>query len=107
VQIGGTTYTLGNIQANHIVEVTFTFGLSCSFGLNPASASHGLGSETGAFDVWVQGGCSWTAITDDSWIHTSSSGNGMGTVNYTVDANPGRSSRSGTILVQGHAFGIS
>ena len=107
VQNGGNTYTLGNIQASHSVEVTFTYVFACNLGLNPTSANHGFGSETGAFDVFVEAGCNWTAITGDSWVHTTSSGSGLGTVSYEIDANPATSPRSGTIFVQGHAFVIN
>mgnify|MGYP003896955415 CR=1 FL=1 len=43
-------------------------------------------------------GCAWSATTTDSWIHTTSSGSGSGTVNYSVDANAG-AARNGTITV--------
>src|SRR5438093_1137903 len=39
----------------------------------------------------------WAAATTNSGIHTTSTGTGNGTVNYTVDANGGSSPRVGAI----------
>jgi hypothetical protein len=50
--------------------------------------------------------CSWTAVSNHSWIHTSSNGMGNGVVNYTVDANPDPSPRTGTITVDGLTFTV-
>lgn len=42
----------------------------------------------------------WDAMTDDSWIHLSpTSGEGSGTLNISVDANPDNESRSGQVVV--------
>lgn len=42
----------------------------------------------------------WDAITDDSWIHLSAtSGEGPGTLNISVDANPDNEARSGQVNV--------
>lgn len=42
----------------------------------------------------------WDAVTDDSWIHLSAtSGEGPGTLNISVDANPNNESRSGQVVV--------
>ena len=42
----------------------------------------------------------WDAITDDSWIHLSAaSGEGPGTLNISVDANPNNEARSGQVVV--------
>src|SRR5439155_16665838 len=58
-------------------------------------------------NVSVNNGCSWTASSPYSWIHTSSSGSGGGSVTYTVDANTTTSSRSGTISVGNQSFTIT
>lgn len=42
----------------------------------------------------------WDAMTDDSWIHLSpTSGEGSGTLNISVDANPDNETRSGQVVV--------
>src|ERR1041384_5238031 len=52
--------------------------------------------------------CAWTASTAASYIHVTSgaAGVGNGTVQYTVDANPGPSIRSATILIGGQTFTV-
>jgi hypothetical protein len=80
----------------------------CSFTLSPGSASPlSLGGSSNLTVTASGGTCSWTATTTNSWIHTTSSGTGNGTVNYTVDANNSTSSRSGAITVGNATFAIS
>jgi hypothetical protein len=51
--------------------------------------------------------CAWTAATTNSWLHTTSSGTGSGTVLYTVDINLGFSARTGAITVGGQTFVVN
>jgi len=53
--------------------------------------------------------CSWTATSNDDWITVTSgdSGNGLGTVAYSVDANPEASSRTGNITIVGETFTVT
>jgi uncharacterized repeat protein (TIGR03803 family) len=62
---------------------------------------------SGGFTVANTNGCAWSAASGASWVHTSSSGSGNGTVTYTVDGNAGTSSRTGTIEVGGQSFTIT
>ena len=78
---------------------------SCVPALNPTSANFGSGAGSGNFSVTAAGGCSWSAIATQNWIHTTSGGSGNGTVNYTVDVNA-ETARVGTITVGGQAFTI-
>ena len=82
-------------------------GISCAYSLSPTSANVGTLSGNGSFTVTAQGGCSWSAGTSASWLHTSSTGSGNGSVNYTFDANGDTSPRSGTISVGGQNFTIN
>jgi len=50
--------------------------------------------------------CVWTATPNVSWLHTTNSGTGTGTVNYTVDANDS-TARSGTITVDSQTFTVN
>jgi murein DD-endopeptidase MepM/ murein hydrolase activator NlpD len=77
------------------------------YSLSAYSANLGSGSDAGHFNLTTSSGNRWTANTTDSWIRTSSSGTGSGTVNYTVDANTSTSSRSGTITAGGQTFTIT
>ena len=48
-------------------------------------------------------GCSWTAVSRDSWIRVTrgASGSGDGTVELSVDANQADDKRSGTVEIGG------
>jgi hypothetical protein len=56
--------------------------------------------------VTASSGCAWTATSDASWLTTSSSGNGNGTVTYSIAANTG-AARVGTITLGGHTFTVA
>ncbi len=57
--------------------------------------------------VTASSGCTWSASTGYSWIHTSSSGSGSGTASYTVDANSSTSARTGTMTIAGQTFTVN
>jgi hypothetical protein len=82
-------------------------GVTCTYTLSPTSTNVSASATSGSFGVTSPTGCAWTATPVDSWIHTTSSGTGGGTVSYTVDANASTSSRSGTINVQGRTFTVN
>jgi fibronectin type 3 domain-containing protein len=81
-------------------------GRQCSYSLSPLSMNHGSAGGLGSFSINAPSGCSWTATTGDSWVHTSTSGSGGGTVSYIVDSNSG-SLRSGSISVGGRTFTVT
>lgn len=60
----------------------------------------------GTVDVTAEGGCAWTATSHDSWIMITGggSGSGNGTVSYSLQANPTRTPRQGTMTIAGHTF---
>ena len=76
---------------------------TCTYSLDKTSAPAGSGGGPGSFQVSATPStCAWTATSNaPSWLTTSSSGTGNGTVNYTVAANTSASSRNGTITVGG------
>jgi hypothetical protein len=53
-------------------------------------------------------GCAWTAASADSWLTITSgaSGNGNGTVAFSVTANTG-SSRTGTLTIAGQSYSVT
>ncbi|MCD6600073.1 MAG: hypothetical protein J7L19_05855 [Dehalococcoidia bacterium] len=57
----------------------------------------------------TQDGCSWTAVTNESWITitSGSSGTGSGTVNYSVSANSSTSQKTGTMTIAGKTFTVT
>jgi PKD repeat protein len=59
-------------------------------------------------EVTTGAGCQWTAESQASWIQiaSGSSGNGPGSVSYTVDENTG-SARTGTMSIAGWEFRVN
>jgi len=81
----------------------------CTFSLNQQSASFGMSGGTGSFQVTDTGGCTWSSMSNASWIMINSGGSGStsGTLNYTVAPNNSGSNRLGTISVAGTVFKIT
>jgi hypothetical protein len=54
-------------------------------------------------------GCSWTAVSNVSWITIVSgkSGTGNGTVKYSVSQNTATASRTGTLTIGGQTFTVT
>ena len=90
---------------------TFTInqaGAPCLYVLSPAFASLPVTGGSGSFEVNTPEGCTWTAVSNASWLHVTAgaSGSGDGTVSFSADPNPG-SVRTGAIVVGGRAFTAS
>ena len=102
------TYTIYATSFSEGSTGAYTLSLSssnCSFSLNPTHQIFISSASTGSFTVSTQANCPWTAVSDVSWLTTSSTGIGNGTVNYSVAANSGNS-RTGNITVQGQNFAV-
>jgi hypothetical protein len=84
-------------------------GAACTYVLSPVSATLGSSAATGTIAVTAGSGCAWTASDSASWITITSatSGSGNGQITYSVSANPGTSSRNGTITIGGETFTIT
>ena len=82
-------------------------GVPCSSTINPTTQTIAKGGGSGTVSVTMPAGCSWTAVSQDSWITVTAgaSGSGNGTVTYTVAANPG-GSRKGSIKIAGKTFTV-
>jgi hypothetical protein len=85
-----------------------SFDVTCGYTIDPTSASIGSDGGSSSIDVTAPNGCPWTAQSPDPWITITggASGDGNGTVSYSVAANTG-GPRSGTINVGGQTFAIS
>lgn len=97
----GTTHTAAtNIPAD--------CGGTCSFSINPTSASFAATGGSASVTVTTQAGCNWTAASNSSFITITSgaSGSGSGTVNYSVAANTS-TARSGSMTIAGLTFNVS
>lgn len=69
-----------------------------SFGELPETLQFENAASSQSVNIVTDG--AWDAITDDSWIHLSpTSGEGSGTLNISVDANPDNETRSGQVVV--------
>lgn len=88
--------------------LTVTQNGSCLATFAPTSASLTASAGSSSTAVTIAAGCAWTASTADSWITITSgaSGNGNGTVAFSVTANTG-SSRNGTLTIAGQSFSVT
>ena len=83
--------------------------LPCSFGISPANAAFPYNGGSGSIAVTsTNTDCAWTAASNVNWITVyNTSGNGNGTVNYTVTANPVFNERTGTLTIGGQTFTVT
>ena len=94
--------------AGQVFTVSQEAAASCKYDLKTTSITIGAaGSTEGRVDVSVKKDCAWTARTNDPWIVITSgaSGEGDGTVRYTVLPNL-LSTRTGTITIAGQTFTV-
>jgi PKD repeat protein len=96
----------GSVNSNN---ATLTVTPACSFSISPTNASHPAAASTGNVGVTAGAGCAWTATSNVAWITLTSgaSGSGNGTVAYSVAANTGTTSRSGTLTIAGSTFTVT
>lgn len=92
--------------------------IACTYMVTPANISHSAKSETGTVTVNAPAGCPWTATSNTQWITITSenSGQGNGTVTYSVKSNfsecvspsclPSQS-RSGTLTIAGQMVTVN
>ena len=101
---------VGESQLTRLFQVTITPGAACTFNVAPATSNIGSASTTGTVSITVATGqnCGWAASTTATWITITSggSGQGNGTLGYTVAANPGPA-RTGVINVAGRTVTIN
>ena len=77
------------------------------FSLSASSQTVPLSGGSGSVNVITAAGCSWTAVSNDTFIHitSGSSGTGNGTVNFTVDSSG--APRTGTMTIAGNTFTVN
>jgi Zn-dependent metalloprotease len=98
----GTTHTAAS-------NIPTDCGGTCSYSISPTSASYAAGGGTGSVSVTATAGCAWTAASNAAFISitSGSSGTGSGTVSYSVAANTGTTSRTGTLTIAGQTFTVT
>lgn len=108
--------TTGTGSANNALTLNNTRNTSANWrqassaiSIVPTSASYTGAGGTGSVSVAAGAGQSWVAVSNSAFLTISSgtSGNGAGTVNYAVAANPTSSARSGTLTIAGQIFTVS
>ncbi len=94
---------------SHSFAIDLTVTSVCNYSINPTNATYDASGGSGSVDVTALTGCAWTAVSNDSWISVTggSSGNGNGTVDYTVDPNPDANQRVGTITIADQTFTVT
>src|SRR5581483_3807898 len=99
VTIAGQSFSV--IQAGAAV--------TCSFSINPTAASVAAGAASAGVSVTATQGCSWTAASNASWlaVTSGSSGNGSGSVGYSISANTTSSARVGTLTIAGKTLTVT
>lgn len=80
---------------------------SCTYSVSPANQTASGSGATGTVAVTTQPGCPWSATSTVSWITATSTGSGSGAASYSVDANDGSSTRTGTVLIGGRTFTVT
>jgi CubicO group peptidase (beta-lactamase class C family) len=84
-------------------------GSACKFSLSASSKSFTKSGGSGSVTVADANYCAWLSLTSASWIHITSGAlnSNAGSTGYTVDANSGSSSRTGTISIANLTYTIT
>jgi hypothetical protein len=104
-----TVYNTDGRSATLSNAYTFTNSGACTYSISPTSSTVGSAASTGSVSVASGAGCAWTASSGAGWITVTSgaSGSGNGTVAYSVAANTGSSSRTGTLSIAGNTYTVT
>jgi hypothetical protein len=104
-----TSSRTGTIDVNGEIHTVVQAAAACSYSMTPTSIAISAAGSSGFVDVSSSAGCAWTATTSAPWITITSggSGNGDGTLQYTVAPNGASFARTGTIVAGGKSFTIS
>ena len=109
VAANGTTSTRSGTLT--IAGQTFTVNQAagCSYSITPTATNVGSGASTGNVAVGTAASCPWTASSSAAWISITAgaNGSGPGTVSYSIAANTGTSSRTGSATIAGQTFSVT
>jgi subtilisin len=87
-----------SVEGNRFGNYTLNLATNgCNFTISSSSQNFAAAGGNGSFNVTTAAGCAWTAQSSAAWLTTTSTGNGNGTVNYTVAQNPSAAQRTATI----------
>jgi hypothetical protein len=81
----------------------------CTIAISPGSLAFGSDGGTGNVTVTVAAGCAWSATASAGWIAVTAggTGNGPGTVAYSVTANSAAESRNGSLTIGGQSHAVT
>lgn len=102
-------YGTGSVQYNAVNQAWRLVGV-CGFRLSPTSQSFPASGGSGTITVTATSDCSWTAVSNVSWVRITSGTNyvGSATVTYVVDPNNSTFPRTiGTLIIAGKGFNVS
>jgi YVTN family beta-propeller protein len=105
----GTTTLTGTLTiAGQTYTVTET-GIPCTFSLSANSATFTSSGGPGSVNVTAPTGCAWTAVSNSGWatINSGASGNGNGSVGYTVGSNSSSLPLNGSLTIAGQTFNLT
>jgi hypothetical protein len=93
---------------SHVITQQSGESTSCSYALGATQGASPAGGGPGSVTVTAAGGCAWTAASQAGWITVmgGSSGNGKGTVSFSVAANNG-AARNGGITIAGQTYTVA
>ncbi len=100
---------VGNIFFD-ISDTNFTIlNNPCSYTLSATSQMFFSSGGTGSVNVTTSSNCAWTAQSYADWITLTAgtTGNGNGTVSYTVADNSGGPARTGLIVIAGQIYTVT
>ncbi len=102
-----TGYNTSGIESGYSNEVVYNPSV-CTYSISPATQSFDSSGGPGTVSVTASSACIWTAVSNASWITISSNSSvtGNGTVNYSVSADSGTTSRTGTLTIAGKTFTV-
>jgi hypothetical protein len=112
----GQTYFWKVVAKVNCGSATTTAGVSsfsvqqsgCVYTLSSTDNTVGPGTGVTNFFMDTTSGCTWTAVSDSpSWLTTSSSGSGDGTITYNYIANNSTTSRTGHITAGGKVHTVT
>jgi len=81
---------------------------ACTYSISESEHTVSPDDTAVKFFMDAPSGCAWTAVSDSpSWLTTSSSGSGDGTINYNTALNPSSNPRVGHITVGGQVHTVT
>ena len=88
---------------------TVTQAAGCTYSITPTATNVAAGASTGNVAVSAGASCQWSASSSAAWISITggASGSGPGTVSYSVAANTGTTSRTGSATIAGQTFSVT